>query len=193
MPAEQVNDAAFAEHRERDLRPALPAVLAKERAGNAMHPRVAIRDQAIQVASAPPGREVQPKIERCGDSPDHLDGHLGDVTTFGTRDARGRDAGSHREVDLPPTPSKAEGPDDCTDTLVVHGCECGARHSPRAHLTPARWRRSRYPCVRPSRPAARAGDGPREAGKERRIVRRTTRDELAPDLRSADGAADWRR
>src|SRR6266536_5868263 len=137
MPPEQVDHAALAEDRKRDLRQEPPGrEAASECLGNDLvQTRVPSVEQPVEIACAPATEQLDSDLERRCHAPDRVERQRTRMATFDPRDRRLRDPSLHREIALAQPAALADDPDDGPEPLIVHPRECGPRASSTGYLT----------------------------------------------------------
>jgi hypothetical protein len=112
VPGEDVDHAAFAVDRERDLRFDRPRrQVATEHPGDLLvQSGVPGIEEPVEIARAPPRDQVDPDVEGGRDSSHNLEGEGVDVPSLDARDRRRGDAGRLSEVGLPATAAYSNGP-----------------------------------------------------------------------------------
>jgi len=102
MESKDVDDAALAPDRERHLRPNRPSGESAEPAGDELvEPGVPGVQQAIQVSRSPTRYHVEPNVEDCSDSPNHIEAERADMPSLDTGHGRLRNARQPGHGDLP--------------------------------------------------------------------------------------------
>jgi hypothetical protein len=124
VPGEDVDHAAFAVDRERDLGFDGPRrQVVAEHPGDLLVQRgVPGIEEPVEIARAPPRDQVDPDVEGGRDSSHNLEGEGVDVPSLDARDRRRGDAGRLSEVGLPPTAAYSNGPHGGAEALIVHTC-----------------------------------------------------------------------
>ncbi len=121
MPGEDVDDATFAVDGERDLGAVHPSREPSEHPGDCLVQRgVAGTEQAVELASAPPGNHVNPDVERRSHPSQCLHGHLVEMSTLDQRDHPSRDPGRSGHILLAPAATDTNGPKRRANPLIFH-------------------------------------------------------------------------
>ena len=136
MPRDDVDDPALSIDRERDLGCEHPC---RELAGEPARDELVQRgvlgvEQAIEVAGAPPGHEVDSNIQRRCDPPDRIERECPGMASLDPGNGRGRDTGPCRKVSLAPASLQPNGADRRPNSLVIHDPESAVASSTATYL-----------------------------------------------------------
>ena len=127
VPGDDVDHAALRVDREGDFGGELPL---RQRFPEPGSDRVVQRgvpsiEESIEVASPPSSKEVDPNIECVGDDPHGPERQGVEMAALDTGHGRVRNAGTRREITLPPAPALPDRSDGRAQPRVIHSRSVG--------------------------------------------------------------------
>jgi hypothetical protein len=120
MPSKQIDPAAFAGNRKRNLGCDLPSASAQKRGDRIAERRMARIEQPVELTATPTRNCLDPNIEHAAHSAHAVQTDASDVATLDQRNLRSGYTGPIRDVLLAPSTANAYGAICSSHARVIH-------------------------------------------------------------------------
>lgn len=136
VPREDVDDPALAVDREGDLWPSAPLGKRREPTRHSpMQRRVTLVEKPRQLTAAPPGKQVQPDVERGSDYAQQAQGTTLQMSPLHLGHDGPGDSSPRRNIGLAPPPPQADRTQRGSDYLILHASSWRALLHSRSTVT----------------------------------------------------------